>query len=140
MSAPVARRYFVRARELLRRGDMESACLEFGAAVELQPNFVAARIGYALTLARRDPPRAAQALRSGLRGRLRVSERRDLLCALGDVSVASGDYPSAEAAYDEAAALPGAGRPLHNRLARLRAKTGRFAEALTEMLAAARTR
>jgi thioredoxin-like negative regulator of GroEL len=138
MSAAVARRYFVRAREQLRHGDMESACQEFGAAVELQPGFVAARIGYALTLARSDPPRAAQALRAGLLRATRVKERRDLSCALGDVLVASGDYPGAEAAYADAASLPGAGGALHDRLARLRAKTGRFAEALAEFLLAAR--
>jgi tetratricopeptide (TPR) repeat protein len=141
VSAPVARRYFVRAREQLMRGDMESACQEFGAAIELVPGFVAARIGYALTLARRDPPRAAQALRNGLGARAqRVTERRDLLCALGDVLVASGDYPGAEAAYAEAATLSPAARPLHDRLARLRAKTGRFSEALAEFLLAARAR
>ena len=130
MSAPVARRYFVRGRELLKRGEIDSACLEFGNALELVPDFVEARVGYALTLARVDPPRAAQSLRSGLnRPNVRSGAgRRQLLCALGDVLLTSGDYPGAEAAYEEATALGAAN--LHDRLGRLRAKTGRFAEAL----------
>lgn len=136
MSAPVARRYFVRGRELLKRGELDSACSEFGNALELVPDFVEARVGYALTLARIDPPRAAQSLRSGLNRGPRPSQRKQLLCALGDVLLTSGDYPGAEAAYEEATTL-GATR-LHDRLGRLRAKTGRFAEAISELLLAAR--
>jgi tetratricopeptide (TPR) repeat protein len=138
MSATVARRYFVRGREQLRRGDLDSACQEFGAAVELVPTFVEARVGYALTLARTDPPRAAQSLRAGLGRAERPSERRQLLCALGDVLLTSGDYLGAEEAYSDAIAL--GALHLHDRLGRLRAKTGRFAEALDEMLRAARAR
>jgi tetratricopeptide (TPR) repeat protein len=136
MSAPVARRYFLRGRELLLRGEMDSACLEFGNALELVPDFVEARVGYALTLGRTDPPRAAQSLRSGLNRRITRTQRRQLLCALGDVLLTSGDYPGAEAAYDEAIGL--GATHLSDRLARLRAKTGRFAEALDELLKAAR--
>jgi tetratricopeptide (TPR) repeat protein len=138
VSAPVARRYFVRAREQLRRGDVEAACEAFGAALELVPGFVEARVGYALTLARTDPPRASQSLRVGLTRAARQSERRQLLCALGDVLLSSGDYLGAESAYEEATQL--GATTLHDRLGRLRAKTGRFAEALAEMLAAARPR
>ena len=138
MSAPVARRYFLRGRELLKHGDLDSACQEFGSALELIPEFVEARIGFALTLARVDPPRAAQSLRSGLNRRVTPVQRRQLLCALGDVLLTSGDYPGAEAAFDEATSL-GATK-LHDRVGRLRAKTGRFAEALDELLLAARTR
>jgi tetratricopeptide (TPR) repeat protein len=136
MSAPVARRYFLRGRELLKRGEVDSACQEFGNALELVPEFVEARVGFALTLARIDPPRAAQSLRSGLGRHRRPGERRQLLCALGDVLLTSGDYPGAEAAYEEATTL--GGTQLHDRLGRLRAKTGRFAEALQELLLAAR--
>jgi Flp pilus assembly protein TadD len=138
MSAPVARRYFLRGRELLKRGDSDSACQEFGNALELVPEFVEARIGFALTLARVDPPRSAQSLRSGLSRRVTPVQRRQLLCALGDVLLTSGDYPGAEAAFDEAVAL--GATQLHDRLGRLRAKTGRFAEALDELLLAARSR
>ncbi len=48
------------------------------------------------------------------------------------------DFRGAESAYSEAAALPGATKKLHDRLARLRAKTGQYAESLAEMLLAAR--
>jgi hypothetical protein len=136
MSAPVARRYFVRARELLRRGDLDAACTEFSAAIELVPTFVEARVGFALTLARVDPPRAAQSLRVGLQRATRRSERRQLLCALGDVLLTSGDYPGAGGAYAEAVDLGASG--LADRLARLNAKTGRFAEALAAMQVAAK--
>jgi Flp pilus assembly protein TadD len=140
MSAAVARRYFVRGREQLRRGDFDSAVQEFGAAVELHPTYVEARVGYALTLARTDPPRAANSLRAGLQRATRATERAPLLCALGDVLLIGGDFRGAESAYTEAAALPNASRKLHDRLARLRAKTGQYAEALSEMLLAARGR
>src|SRR5205823_5744955 len=85
MSAAVARRYFLRGREKLRRGELDTAVQEFGAAVELHPGFVEARVGYALTLVRTDPPRAAQSLRAGLARAARPGERGPLLCALGDV-------------------------------------------------------
>jgi len=138
VSAAVARRYFVRGREKLRRGELDTACQEFGAAVELHPGFVEARVGYALTLVRTDPPRAAQALRVGLSRASRPGERGPLLCALGDVLLIGGDFLGAEAAYTEAAGLPNAPKRLPDRLARLRAKTGKFPEAISEMLIAAR--
>ncbi len=135
MSAVVARRYFQRGRELLRQGALDEACESFGAAVELCPHFSEARVGYALTLVRSDPPRAAQSLRAGL-GRARAnSDRRLLQCALGDVLVSGGDYLGAESAYADAVALGAV--ELHDRLGRLRAKMGRFSEALDELLAAA---
>jgi len=136
MSAPVARRYFLRGRELLKRGDIDSASQEFANALDLVPEFVEARVAFALTLARIDSPRAAQALRNGLNRHHRPSQRRQLLCALGDVLLTAGDYPGAEAAYDEAVTLGQKG--LHDRLGRLRAKTGRFAEAITELALAAK--
>jgi tetratricopeptide (TPR) repeat protein len=136
MSAPVARRYFLRGRDLLKRGDIDSASQEFANAMELVPDFVEARVAFALTLARIDPPRAAQSLRNGLNRHHRPNQRRQLLCALGDVLLTSGDYPGAEGAYDEAIQLGQKG--LHDRLGRLRAKTGRFAEAISELLLAAK--
>jgi cytochrome c-type biogenesis protein CcmH/NrfG len=136
MSAPVARRYFLRGRELLKHGDIDSACQEFANAMELVPDFVEARVGFALTLARIDPPRAAQSLRNGLNRHQRPNQRRQLFCALGDVLLTSGDYLGAEAAYTEATQLGASG--LHDRLGRLRAKTGRFAEAIGELLLAAK--
>ena len=144
----VARRYFVRATELMRRGDHEQARDEFRAALELAPMYVEARVSYAHAIARGgDGARAAQLVRAGLgRPGLRDPERLLLLRALGDVLIASGtaaDYRAAEEAYNDGARLGEAiGQPqidLHDRLARLRAKPGRFAEAIEELLAAART-
>ena len=140
MSAAVARRYFVRGREKLRRGELDAATEEFAAAVELHPGFIAARVGYALTLSRTDPPRAANLLRQGLARATRPGERGPLLAALGDVLLAGYDFPGAEAAYAEASGLPGAPKRLPDRLARLRAKTRKFPEAFREMLAAARAK
>ena len=143
MSA-IARRYYVRAVEQLRRGDQEQAREDFRAALELAPSFAQARVAYANALARSgDAPRAAQLLRNGL-GRPGIGgrERLGLLRALGDVLIAANDYRGAEEAFFEAARVgDGIGLPqvdLHDRLARLRAKTGRFPEALDELLAAAR--
>jgi len=139
MSAAVARRYFVRARTYVRRGDLDEAQREFAAAVELDPGYVEARVGYALALLRTDPPRAAQVLRTGLQRTQRPRERQDLLCALGDALTVSGDFLGADDAYAEAMRLGPTPPRIHDRLARLRAKTGRVREALDELLAAVKT-
>jgi len=138
MSAVVARRYFARGKEQLRAGDLDAATQSFAAAVELAPYFVEARVGAALTLARTDPPRAAQLLRAGLRGLVRAGQRRLVLVALGDVLTAAGDFPGADEAYAQASQIPGR-HPLAARLARLQAKTGRYAEALATLAAATAT-
>lgn len=135
MSAVVARRYFLRGRDQLRAGDLDAAAQSFANAVELAPDFTEARVGAALTLARTDPPRAAQLLRVGLRTTMRASPRRLLLVALGDVLTLGGDFPGADAAYAEAALLPGR-HPLAARLARLQGKTGRYADAFATIAAA----
>ena len=142
MSA-VARRYYVRATELLKRGDLDSARDDFRAALDMAPMFVEARISYATVLARiGEASRAAQVLRAGLQNERRPRSRLSLESALGDVLIAAGDYRGAEEAFTSAARTGGdLGLPqaeLHDRLARLRAKTGRFEEALDELLAAAR--
>jgi len=137
VSAYVARRYFVRGREHLRRGDYDEAEREFAAAIELSPLFVEARIGYALVVCRADPPRAAQLLRVGVQRAQRASERRVLLGALGDVQLAGGDFLGAEESFAEAARLPGSDARLHDRTGRLRAKTGRYGDALVAFLSAA---
>jgi hypothetical protein len=133
----VARRYFLRGREAAKRGALDEAERELAAALELSPGFVEARVGHALAIVRSDPPRAAESLRQGLARTTRRNERRLLLVALGDVLLGGGDFPGAEAAWSEATLL-GATVRLHDRLARLRARTGRFAEAFAEFLAAAR--
>ncbi|MSP60315.1 MAG: tetratricopeptide repeat protein [Myxococcales bacterium] len=140
----VARRYYVRAVEQLRRGEVDDAAEGFRVALDMAPMFVEARVAYANALARTgDAPRAANSLRAGL-ARPGARPREILLVqrALGDVLIAAGDYRGAEEAYFTAAKLGDQlGVPqvdLHDRLARLRAKTGRFGEALDELLAAAR--
>lgn len=145
MSA-VARRYYVRALEQLQRGDLETARADFGNALELAPGFAEARVAYATSLARAgDASRAAQLLRAGLANENRPRSRLLLVSALGEILIASGDYRGAEEVYRQATEL-GASLgvsttwQLHDRLARLRAKTGRFGEALDELLAAARAR
>jgi tetratricopeptide (TPR) repeat protein len=140
VSAFVARRYFVRGREHLRRGEYDEAERELAAALELSPLYVEARVGYALLVCRTDPPRAAQLLRIGVQRAQRPSERRTLLGALGDVQLAGGDFLGAEESFAEAARLPGqsgSNARLHDRTGRLRAKTGRFGEALAAFLSAA---
>ncbi len=146
MSA-LARRYYVRALEQLRRGEMDDATEGFRQALELAPMFVEARVGYANAVARTDALHAANSLRTGLaRTDLRPHQRLLLQRSLGDVLLAVGPagYREAEDAYHEAWRLGDRlGMPqvdLHDRLARLRAKTGRFTDALDELLAAARAR
>jgi predicted negative regulator of RcsB-dependent stress response len=60
-----------------------------------------------------------------------------LLCALGDVLTAGGDFPGADEAYAQAAQIPGR-NPLSARLARLRAKTGKYDDAFAALLSATR--
>jgi thioredoxin-like negative regulator of GroEL len=138
----VARRYYVRALEALRRGDLDPARGDLRSALELAPQFVSARVGYARLLARgNEAARAADLLRDGISTAGSARSRATLERALGDVLIAAGLYPAAEEAYVRAAATGGGGgaaeAALHDRIARLRAKTGRFAEALDELLAAA---
>ena len=78
---------------------------------------------------RRAPPSCS---RTGLRGLTARQPRRLVLVALGDVLTAAGDFPGADEAYAQASQLPGR-HPLASRLARLQAKTGRYAEALATL-------
>lgn len=140
MSALIARRYYVRGCDELRRGDLEDACQDLQAAIQLIPSFYEARIAYAAALLRlKDPPRAAQTLRAGLHYSPGGAGRSMLLRALGDALLISGDFPGAEEALSETTASSASdSADLHDRKARLRARTGRFNEAFTELLAAAR--
>jgi cytochrome c-type biogenesis protein CcmH/NrfG len=136
----VARRYFLRGRMARRRGEVADAREAFAAAVELCPSFVEARLGLAAMLLRDDPPRAVQTLRAGLTLATRGRRRRFLLEALGEAQVLGGDFIGADATLSEAATLPGAGPELWLRIARLRARTHRFAEAFAAFAEAAAQR
>lgn len=137
MSA-VARRYFLRGREARRRGDAAAAREAYGAAVELCPSFLEARLGLGLVQLRDDPPRATTTLRAGLTFAPRGRRRRLLLEALGEAQILAGDFIGADASLSEAATLPGAGPELWLRIARLRARTHRFADAFAAFAQAAR--
>ena len=139
MSA-VARRYFLRGREARLRGDAPAAREAFSAAVELCPSFVEARIGLAMVQLRDDPPRATTTLRGGLGQGPRGRRRRILLEALGEAQILSGDFPGADTSLTEAATLPGAGPELWLRIARLRARTRRYADSFAALTQAATQR
>lgn len=140
MSALYARRYYVRGSEELKKGALDDALQDFQAAIQLAPGFYEARIGYATTLLKmNDPPRAAQTLRVGLAQAVGRGERFALLRTLGDALIASGDFFGAEDALFEATQLGVAdSADLHDRLARVRARTGRLGDAFDELLRAAR--
>jgi tetratricopeptide (TPR) repeat protein len=139
MSAVLARRYFIRGRDEMGRGEYDAAVESFRAAVDLVPGFVSGRIGYAAALVRiGDMPRAAQALRAGLPRAGSNRARAQLLLHLGDVLVAAGDFFGAEDAYRQTAELlPGSGAPPAG-LARVQAKLGRYPDAFAALLLAAR--
>ena len=140
MSALVARRYYTRGLDELRKNEVDDALQDLQAAVQLIPSYYEARIAYASALLRiKDAPRAAQTLRAGLHYAATGPARAALLRALGDALVSAGDFLGAEQAFTEGTATSaGDSADLHDRLARLRARTGRFEEAFTELLAAAR--
>ncbi len=139
MSA-VARRYFLRGREARHRGDLPAAREAWAAAIELCPSFIEARIGLGTAILRDDPRRAATTLRGGLAYVRGGRRRRILLEALGEAQVLGGDFPGADASLTEAATLPGAGPELWLRIARLRARTHRFADAFAAFAQAAALR
>ncbi len=139
MSALLARRYYVRGVAQLAEGRYDDACRDLSEVVRLFPGFAEARIGYARALiGLSDAPRAVQVLRNGLHHDPLPRERGQLQRALGDALLAGGDYAGAEQALSEAAQGGAETADLHDRLARLRARTGRFAEAFDELLRAAR--
>lgn len=139
MSA-VSRRYFVRGRDFYKKGEWESALREFGAALELSPTFAEARVGFSLTLARTNPTRAAQELKSALDRTQRPVERVKLLGAYGDILLMLGNVGAAQAAFTEASQIDGTSPIIHDRAARLSAKTGKYQDAFQSLLAASRSK
>ncbi len=142
MSAIVARRYYVRARAALTRGDRDTAREALHAAMSLAPDFASARISYAQIVAMDgDCPRAAQLLRSGLAQAARPRAQAAMWAALGDVLTRGGDFLGAEEAFDRAAATHKAlAGPAAAGLARVCGKTGRLREAVAHLRAAVATR
>lgn len=140
MSAIMARRYYTRGLTELKSNELDDACQDLQAAVQLIPSYYEARMAYATALLKlKDPPRAIATLRAGLHYTTSGPGRALLCRALGDALVQGGDFLAAEQAFAESQATsPQDSADLHDRLARLRARTGRFDEAFTELLAAAR--
>ncbi len=137
MSA-VARRYYVRGRAALERGDIEAALEALRAAVDLVPKFSSARCGYAIALARfGDCPRAAQTLRAGLARPSSSVARAAMWAALGDVLTLGGDFLGAEDAFRQAADEPGFEARAASGLARVYGKLGRYPEAVERLHRAA---
>lgn len=134
----VARRYYVRGSDALTRGDLEAACEGLRAAIDLVPTFAPARVAYARALARQgDTARAAQNLRAGLaRPTTRVAGAA-MWAALGDVLTIAGDFPAAEDAFHQAAAVDGFQVRAASGLARVYAKLGRYPESFAELARAA---
>jgi tetratricopeptide (TPR) repeat protein len=137
----VARRYYVRAVEALGRGERDAARDDLHAALELAPDFVAARIVHARLLAGAGDARAAVASLSDGLARNRRGGRSALALqrALVDACLALGDYAEARRALERAREMaPDLAAFLADRSARLHARSGRFAEALDDLLIAAR--
>jgi tetratricopeptide (TPR) repeat protein len=134
-----ARRYYLRGRAALERGDGEQAIDSLASAIDLAPYFSDARLAYAVALSRLgDTPRAAQTLRAGLAHARTASARAALYLGLGEVLTTGGDFLGAQDAFAQAASHPGfAARAAAGR-ARALAKTGRYGDAVQAFLAAAR--
>lgn len=137
MSA-VARRYYVRGRKALERGDLDAAIEAFRSAMDLAPAFSSARLGYAITLTRLgDCPRAAQTLRAGMSRPLTPTARAALWATLGDVLTTSGDFLGAEDAFRQAANTQGFEARAAAGLARVYAKLGRYGDSVAQLRHAA---
>lgn len=137
MSA-VARRYFERGLAAFQSGDLQSASEQLQAAVDLAPGFGNARVAFAVALAKSgDCPRAAQVVRAGLPRASSPVASAALWATLGDVLTLGGDFFGAEAAFRNAAAVPGFEVRAASGLARVYAKLGRFADVVVELKKAA---
>lgn len=106
MSALMARRYYTRGITELRGNELDDACQDLQAAVQLIPSYYEARIAYATALLKlKDPPRAIQTLRAGLHYTTSGPGRALLCRAFGDALVAGGDFLAAEQAFAESQAV-----------------------------------
>lgn len=132
-----ARRYYVRGRAALDRGDREQAIESLASAIDLVPTFIDARLAYATALCRAgDTPRAAQTLRAGLAHARTAPARAALWLTLGEVLTTGGDFVGAADAFSQAANHPDYMSRAAAGHARVYAKTGRYGDAVTNLLRA----
>jgi tetratricopeptide (TPR) repeat protein len=134
-----ARRYYLRGRAALDRGDTDQAIESLASAIDLAPHFADARVAYAAALCRLgDTPRAAQTLRAGLGYARTAASRAALSLTLGEVLTTAGDFPGAHDAFAQAAAHPPLAARASAGRARALAKTGHYRDAVAALLLAAR--
>ncbi len=126
----VARRYYLRGTKALSRGDLTVAMEALHAAVDLVPTFAAARIAWAVAIARfGDCPHSAQVLRAGLARPASPAATATLWVTLGDVLTMAGDFPGAQDAFEQAAKYEALKPRAQAGVARVHAKQGRYAQA-----------
>ena len=136
-----ARRYYLRGRAALERGEAELAAESLSSAIDLAPQFTDARLAHAVALCRLgDVSRAAQTLRAGLAHARTDPARAALYTQLGEVLTTAGDFAGAEDAFGQAALHPAWAARAAAGQARALAKTGRYHEAISALLVAARGR
>jgi tetratricopeptide (TPR) repeat protein len=134
-----ARRYYLRGRAALDRGEPDQAIDSLASAIDLAPHFTDARLAHAVALCRLgDTARAAQTLRAGLAHARTPAARAALHLTLGEVLTTAGDFPAAEDAFDQAATHPPSTPRAAAGRARALARTGRYSEAVAAFLLAAR--
>ncbi len=128
----VARRYYERGMQALANNDVQQAVEQFQAAVDLAPNFGNARVAFAVALARfGDCPRAAGVIRSGMPRASSPVTAAAMQATLGDVLTLGGDFFGAEEAFRLAGEQPGFEARAASGLARVYAKMGRHADAVS---------
>jgi uncharacterized protein HemY len=134
-----ARRYYVRGRAALDRGEADQANDSLASAIDLAPHFTDARLAHAVALCRMgDTPRAAQTLRAGLGHARTAAARAALYLTLGEVLTTGGDFPGAHDAFAQAASHPATRSRAAAGRARVLAKTGHYRDAVAAFLLAAR--
>jgi thioredoxin-like negative regulator of GroEL len=134
-----ARRYYLRGRAALERGEADVACEVLASALDLAPHATDARLAYAVALCGLgDTPRAAQTLRAGLAHARTDPARAALWVQLGEVLTMSGDFVAAEDAFAQATLHPAWAARAASGRARVAAKTGRYSDAISRLLSAAR--
>ncbi len=136
----LARRYYLRGRAALERGDLDEARDALAAAVEVVPSFAAARIAEAIAMCRGgEASRAASRLRAGLARARSERDEAALYAALGDALLAAGDVDGAEDAFGQAARHPAFADRAARGSAQTLAKRGRYRECFSALANVARS-